>query len=65
MILSGTTQGESIHGRFWQHDKIQPVPLSVAGTEMKELALKIWGEIVDALERDVPGFKDSLRSALV
>ena len=65
MILSGTTQGESIHGRFWQHDKIQPVPLSVAGPEMKELASKIWGEIVDALERDVPGLSDRLKSALL
>jgi NAD(P)-dependent dehydrogenase (short-subunit alcohol dehydrogenase family) len=65
MILSGTTQGESVHGRFWQHDKIQPVPLAVAGNEMKELALRIWGEIVDALERDVPGFSQSLQAALL
>jgi NAD(P)-dependent dehydrogenase (short-subunit alcohol dehydrogenase family) len=63
-ILSGTTQGESVHGRFWQHDKMQPVPPAVAGPEMKELALNIWGEIVDALERDVPGFADSLGVAL-
>jgi NAD(P)-dependent dehydrogenase (short-subunit alcohol dehydrogenase family) len=52
-ILSGTTQGENVHGRFWQHDKIQPIPPSLTGTEMKALSLRIWGEIIQALGKDV------------
>ncbi|KAF1852116.1 uncharacterized protein K460DRAFT_373970 [Cucurbitaria berberidis CBS 394.84] len=55
LILSGTTQGESVHGRFWQHDRIQPVPPSLTGTDMKELSLRIWDEVIEVLKRDVPG----------
>lgn len=64
MILSGTTQGEAVHGRFWQHDKIQPVPLAIAGTEMKELGSRIWDEIIEALKKDVPAFSKKLGAAL-
>lgn len=63
-ILSATTQGESVHGRFWKNDQIQPVPLAVAGTEMRELGLRIWGEIVESLKRDVPTFSKALDAAL-
>ncbi|CAO2651088.1 Nn.00g093850.m01.CDS01 [Neocucurbitaria sp. VM-36] len=64
MILSGTTQGESVHGRFWQSDKIQPVAPSLTGTEMRELSLRVWKEIIDALKKDVPGFSQALDAAL-
>ncbi|KAF2629666.1 short-chain dehydrogenase/reductase family protein-like protein [Macroventuria anomochaeta] len=63
LILSGTSQGEAVHGRFWQDDKIQPVPLAVAGTEMKELGLRVWDEIVETLKKDVPTFSKALDAA--
>jgi len=63
-ILSGTTQGELVHGRFWKNDKIQPVSLAVAGTEMKELGSRIWDEIVEALKKDVSTFSKALDTAL-
>ncbi|KAL5119026.1 hypothetical protein ACEQ8H_003155 [Pleosporales sp. CAS-2024a] len=49
MILSGTTQGEMVHGRFWQHDRIQPIPPSLRGDEMKDLGRRVFEEIVMAL----------------
>lgn len=64
MILSGTTQGEVLHGRFWQHDKIQPIAPSLAGTEMKEFGLKMWVEIIEALKKDIPDFTQALDAAL-
>jgi NAD(P)-dependent dehydrogenase (short-subunit alcohol dehydrogenase family) len=63
-ILSGTTQGEAVHGRFWKDDRIMPVPLAVAGSEMKELGSRIWDEIVEALKKDVPGFAKHVDAAL-
>ncbi|KAF2036247.1 hypothetical protein EK21DRAFT_96197 [Setomelanomma holmii] len=54
MILSGTTQGELVHGRFWQHDKIQPVPPSLRGVEMRQLGIRVAKEIMDALREDGP-----------
>jgi NAD(P)-dependent dehydrogenase (short-subunit alcohol dehydrogenase family) len=61
-ILSGTTQGERVHGRFWQHDRIQPIGASIAGAENKQIALRVWNEIVAALVRDVPSVEDVLDS---
>ena len=52
-ILSVLAQGERVHGRFYQHDQIQPVAPSLAGPEMRALGLRIWGEVVEALGRDV------------
>lgn len=63
-VLSGTTQGELVHGRFWKDDKVMPIPLAVAGTEMRELGSRIWGEIVDTLKKDVPTFSKALDAAL-
>ncbi|KAF3008978.1 hypothetical protein E8E13_011498 [Curvularia kusanoi] len=63
-ILSGTTQGEAVHGRFWKDDKVQPVPLAVAGAEMKELGSRIWDEIVETLKKEVPAFSKALDAAL-
>ena len=63
LVLSGTTQGESLHGRFWRDDRIQPVPLAVAGAEMKELGLRVWNEIVETLKKEVPAFSKALDAA--
>ncbi|RAR04408.1 actin patch protein [Stemphylium lycopersici] len=64
MILSGTTQGERVHGRFWQHDQIQPTPPSLQGAEMKEFGVRMWHEIVGALEKDVPEATKKIEAAL-
>lgn len=64
MILSGTTQGESVHGRFWQHDQIQPIPLSLKGDEMKRFGLRMFDEVTHALEKDVPDVQKTLNAAL-
>ena len=64
LILSGTTQGEAVHGRFWKSDKIQPIPLALAGAEMKELGDRIWNEIIEVLKKDVPNFSKALDAAL-
>jgi NAD(P)-dependent dehydrogenase (short-subunit alcohol dehydrogenase family) len=64
MILSGTSQGESVHGRFWRHDKIQPTPPSLAGPEMRELGARIWQEIIDALEKHVPEVRKAVDTVL-
>lgn len=63
-MLSGTTLGESVHGRFWQHDKIQPVPLSQKGESMKELGSRIFVEIVKALEKDVSDVSKTVEDAV-
>ncbi len=63
-ILSGTTQGEGLHGRFWQQDTIKPIPPSLAGTGMKELGLRILNEILDSLRKDVPDMTTALDAAL-
>jgi hypothetical protein len=39
----------------------RPAPL-VSGEEGEELMKRIWNEIVDALEKDVPQVKEALRS---
>ncbi|KAI4639205.1 hypothetical protein J4E93_009383 [Alternaria ventricosa] len=64
MVLSGTTQGESVHGRFWKEDSIQPTPPSLAGPEMKELSARMWDEIISALEKDVPHISKAVDAAL-
>ena len=64
MILSGTTQGERVHGRFWQHDAIKPIPISLSGVEMKKLGSRMWSEIVKALEKDVPNTTAAVGLAL-
>jgi NAD(P)-dependent dehydrogenase (short-subunit alcohol dehydrogenase family) len=64
LILSGTTQGEAVHGRFWKSDKIQPIPLALAGTEMKELGDRIWNEIIEVLKKEVSNFSKALDAAL-
>jgi NAD(P)-dependent dehydrogenase (short-subunit alcohol dehydrogenase family) len=60
LITSGIAQGERIHGRFWQHDKIQPIAPSLTGEKNKEIALRVWNEIVEILEKEVPSTRDVL-----
>jgi len=64
LILSGTTQREMVHGRFWQHDQIQPIPPSLKGDEMKELGDRVFGEILGALGESGQDTKQVLDDAL-
>lgn len=63
MVLSGTTQGESVHGRFWRHDAIQPTPPSLKGDEMKELGDRVFQEILDTLSQDGQDIEQLLAKA--
>lgn len=63
-VLSGTVQGEKVHGRFWKSDEIQPIPLCLQGPEMNELRTRVWKEIVAALQKDVPNVTRAINVAL-
>lgn len=63
-ILSATTQGEAVHGRFWKDDKIMPVPVAVAGSEMKELGSRVWDEMMESLRGEVGALAKHLDMAL-
>jgi NAD(P)-dependent dehydrogenase (short-subunit alcohol dehydrogenase family) len=65
MIISGTTQGESVHGRFWQHDQIQPIPLSLGGDSGKQLGDRMFDEILCALAKDGQDVEKLLADAQV
>lgn len=51
-ILSGTTQGEASHGRFWKYDTIMPIAPTLKGEENKMLRKRVWKEMLQALEKD-------------
>jgi hypothetical protein len=52
-LVSGLLFGEEENGRFWQSDNIrEPAPL-VSGEEGEQLRRRVWGEIVEALRKDV------------
>jgi NAD(P)-dependent dehydrogenase (short-subunit alcohol dehydrogenase family) len=64
MVLSGTVQGEKVHNRFWQHDRIQPIPPILKGEAMKEFGTRIFNEIVAALEAGGQDMQNVLGEAL-
>jgi NAD(P)-dependent dehydrogenase (short-subunit alcohol dehydrogenase family) len=51
-ILSGTTQGEALHGRFWKYDTIMTVAPTLKGEENKKLRSRVWKEMLQAMEKD-------------
>lgn len=61
-ILSGTTQGEMLHGRFWKYDTIMPVAPSLTGEENKSLGLRVWREMLQALEKDGVRLSEALNA---
>lgn len=63
-IVSGTIVGESGHGRFWQHDELQPVGSSVAGADNKKIGAQVWDEIVQILNSEVPAVNEALGKIL-
>lgn len=64
MVLSGTTQGEKVHNRFWRNDQIQPIPPSLEGETMKEFAKRMFDEIVVALGDSGQDMPKVLKEAL-
>ena len=61
-LVSGTNVGEKGHGRFWRNDIIQePAPL-LQGEVGERLRKKVWGEVVDAVGKDVPEIRDLVQS---
>lgn len=63
-LVSGTTLGEKSHGRFWQHDTIQPVAPSLTGEENKKIGVRVWNEVVDILSEKVATFKGALEQVV-
>ncbi|KAJ4356249.1 uncharacterized protein N0V89_004280 [Didymosphaeria variabile] len=61
-ILSGTTQGEALHGRFWKYDNVMPVAPTLKGEDNKKLRLRVWKEMLQALEKDGVRLEDSLKA---
>lgn len=53
-LISGTSLGLEGHGKFWQHDEIKESEGLLAGERKEKLRAAVWGEIIQALERDVP-----------
>ncbi|KAF2708338.1 hypothetical protein K504DRAFT_434716 [Pleomassaria siparia CBS 279.74] len=58
-LLSATTEGEHVHGHFWKNDIVQPLSPSLAGEENKKIALRVWNEIIESLQKDVPAVKEA------
>jgi NAD(P)-dependent dehydrogenase (short-subunit alcohol dehydrogenase family) len=61
-ILSGTTQGEALHGRFWKYDTIMPVAPTLKGEENKKLRSRVWKEMLQALEKDGLRVEEALKA---
>jgi NAD(P)-dependent dehydrogenase (short-subunit alcohol dehydrogenase family) len=52
--VSGASQNQQLHGRFWKNDVIQPPGKSISGKENDEFGLRIWKEIMQSLVQYVP-----------
>lgn len=63
-ILSGTTQGEALHGRFWKYDTIMPVAPTLKGEENKKLRQRVCEEMLQALEKDGVRVEEVLEATL-
>lgn len=53
--IAGLTLGEKGHGRFWQYDRIQPAAPLLVDSGAREREQRVWGAVLTALRRDVPG----------
>ncbi|KAF2717816.1 NAD(P)-binding protein [Polychaeton citri CBS 116435] len=52
--ISGVSQGETAHGKFWMDDSVKEWAPLVDGEKGKQLRITVWNEILDALEKDIP-----------
>lgn len=53
--IAGLTLGKKGHGRFWQYDRIQPTAPLLVDSGAREREQRVWGAVLTALRRDVPG----------
>lgn len=52
--IAGLTLGETGHGKFWQHDRIQPTAPLLLDEKAGERQERVWKAVIDALRRDIP-----------
>jgi NAD(P)-dependent dehydrogenase (short-subunit alcohol dehydrogenase family) len=55
--VSGASQDQKLHGRFWKNDIIQPLGKSILGEENEEFGRKVCEEIMQELGEYVPGMR--------
>lgn len=53
--IAGLTLGEKGHGRFWQYDRVQPAAPLLVDDKATERQERVWGAVLTALRKDVPG----------
>jgi short-subunit dehydrogenase len=61
-LVSATTEGERVHGRLWKNDTVPSLPPSIVSEESKPMALRVWKEVVEVLEKAVPAVSEALKS---
>ncbi|KAF7561189.1 hypothetical protein G7046_g2949 [Stylonectria norvegica] len=52
--VSGAALGPEASGQFWTHDRLAKQGLLVTSEEGKELRRRIWGELIEVLEKRNP-----------
>jgi hypothetical protein len=55
--VSGASQDQKLHGRFWKNDIIQPLGKSILGEENEEFGRRVCEEIMQELGEYVPGMR--------
>ncbi|KAI4641219.1 hypothetical protein J4E93_008098 [Alternaria ventricosa] len=60
IYITGASQNQEQHGRFYATDKIEPDAPSIVGEENEKLAVRVLNEIVEELAKHVPEVKDHL-----
>jgi NAD(P)-dependent dehydrogenase (short-subunit alcohol dehydrogenase family) len=61
-LVSATTEGERVHGGLWRNDTVPALPPSIAGEGTNKMALRVWREVVEVLEKAVPAVSEALKS---
>jgi NAD(P)-dependent dehydrogenase (short-subunit alcohol dehydrogenase family) len=59
--ISGASQNQELHGRFWASDVIENDAQSLVGEENQKLMLRVWDEIMEELGKHVPDIKERLQ----
>ncbi|KAL1863766.1 hypothetical protein Plec18167_008052 [Paecilomyces lecythidis] len=61
-LVSGAALGPAAHGMFWYDDELHQLSAPIlSGQEGEDFSRKIWREVIDALETDVPEVEERLR----
>ncbi|KAH8810722.1 hypothetical protein F5884DRAFT_726496 [Xylogone sp. PMI_703] len=61
-IVSALLLDKDAHGRFWKNDTLRELKGPLAGEKKDQLQSRVWQEIVEALEKDVPSVKEYLKT---